>query len=75
MRKRCHKSDPWKHTHSTKLAKNLLHKPSLSSNLILPFSLVHCSFVRLNAVILYGYLSDHCSNVEAPTTGPWLALE
>lgn len=74
MRKRCLKSDPWKHTHTTKLAKSLLHKPSLSTNLILP-SLWGSSFVHLNAVILYGHLSDHCSNVEAPTTGPWLALE
>lgn len=57
------------------LAKTLPYKASLSSNTTLHFSPVHCSFVHLNAVSFCGYLSDHCSNVAAPTTGPLLASE
>ena len=57
------------------LAKIQPHKASLSSNTTLHFSPVHCSFVHLNAVSLCGYLSDHCPNLAAPTTGPLSASE
>lgn len=53
----------------------MLPKPFPSSHITLLFFPVHCSFVHLNAVILYGHLADHYSNMTAFTAGPLLVLE
>ena len=57
------------------LATLRLHKPSPFSHITLLFFPVHCSFLHLNAVNLYGHFSDHYFNVTAFTAGPLLVWE